>query len=79
MPYTMDGGWMGWMMMVMFLVPLLAIALIAVLFVWVVRATGPAPDRGASDAPLAILQRRYARGDVGAEEYERMRATLTRS
>ncbi len=79
MPYTMDGGTMGWMMAVMLLMPLLAIALIAALFVWVVRATGHPADRGALDAPLTILQRRYARGDVGAEEYERMRVTLTRS
>lgn len=25
---------------------------------------------------LAILQRRYARGDLGTEEHERMRTTL---
>jgi len=75
----MDGGTMGWMMALMLLIPLLAIALIAALFVWVVRATGPTSDRVASDSPLEILQRRYARGDLGAEEYERMRVTLTKS
>lgn len=31
----------------------------------------------APEAPLTI-PRRYARGDVGTEEYERMRVTLTK-
>lgn len=79
MPYFMDGGTMGWMMAVMLLIPVLVIALIAALLVWVVRLSGPTADRGPADTPLAILQRRYARGDVGTEEYERMRATLTKS
>jgi len=78
MPYTIDGGTMGLMMAVMLLIPLLLIALIAALFVWAMRATGTA-ERGTPEAPLTILQRRYARGDLGAEEYERMRATLTKS
>ncbi len=79
MPYTMDGGTMGWMMALMLLIPLLLIALNAALFVWAVRATGSTAERGAPEAPLTILQRRYARGDLGAEEYERMRVTLTKS
>jgi uncharacterized membrane protein len=78
MPYTMDGGTMGWMMAVNLLIPLLVLALIAALLVWAVRATGTA-ERGTPEAPLTIAQRRYARGDLGAEEHERMRATLTRS
>jgi uncharacterized membrane protein len=79
MPYLMDGGTMGWMMAVMVLIPVLAIALIAALIVWTVRATGPSADRATPDGPLTILQRRYARGDLGLDEYERMRATLTKS
>ena len=79
MPYTMDPTTMGWMMAIMLLIPVLVIGLIAALFVWTVRSTRPASDHGTAEAPLAILQRRYARGDLGAEEYERMRATLTKS
>ena len=79
MPYTMDGGMMGWMIAVMLVIPSLTIALIAALFIWAIRGGRPAPDHGAADAPLAILQRRYARGDLGAAEYERMRAALTKS
>ena len=79
MPYTMDGGMMGWMMALMLLIPTLTIVLIAALIVWMVRSTRPAPGQDAPDAPLTILQRRYARGDVGADEYERVRATLAKS
>ena len=30
------------------------------------------------EAPLAILQRRYARGEIGPDEYERIRSDLLR-
>ena len=53
-----------------------------------VNGGGPMPDLKAGmagwmmpeapEAPLAIVQRRYARGDVGVEEYERIRATFTK-
>lgn len=79
MPYVMDGGMMGWMVAVMLLIPSLTIALVAALLVWAVRTGRAAPDHGAPDAPLAILQRRYARGDLGTDEYERMRVALTKS
>lgn len=31
-----------------------------------------------NESPLAILQRRYAQGEIGHEEYERIRADLLR-
>lgn len=75
MTYWMD-GMAGWMVVLMFLGPLLFIALIAVLIGWAIRSGRGVPD--APEAPLTILQRRYARGDVGTAEYERMHATLTK-
>lgn len=72
----MMAGMAGWMMVLMFLVPLLFVALIALLIAWVVRSGRGVPD--APEEPLTILQRRYARGDVGTDEYQRMRATLTK-
>ena len=39
------------------------------------------PSIGSSDGeekPLTILQRRYARGEIGPEEYERIRSDLLR-
>ena len=32
--------------------------------------------RGKADSPLALLQRRYARGDIDQETYTRMRREL---
>lgn len=74
MPHMM-GDVAGWMMALMFLIPLMFFVLLAVLVAWVIRS-GRATT--GAEAPLTILQRRYARGDVGTEEYERMRATLTK-
>ena len=79
MPYTMDPGAWGWMMALMLLIPTLAGAVVAALIVWAVRSSRLASGQDAPDTPLAILQRRFARGDIGADEYERMRATLTKS
>jgi uncharacterized membrane protein len=79
MPYTMDPTTMGWMMAVMLLIPLLLTVLIAALLVWAIRATRLSRDDGTPEPPLAILQRRFARGGVGADEYERIRAGLTKS
>lgn len=72
----MMGGMAGWMMALIFLVPLLFLVLLAVVIAWMVRAGRVAPE--GPEAPLTILQRRYARGDVGSEEYERIRTTLTK-
>ena len=78
MPYLMDGGTMGWMMVLVYLLPLLLVGLLAVLLAWVIRSGRPGPQGVEDDAPLAILQRRYARGDIGADEYERIRSAVTK-
>jgi putative membrane protein len=44
---------------------------VLVLFVWAVtRATGGQPGR-TEDTPEQILKRRYARGEIDREDYER--------
>ena len=82
MPGTMGGTFMGgemmWWMMWMLLVPLLLVGLLALAFAWVIRSGRAAPPDVVADAPLTILQRRYARGDLGADEYERIRMALTK-
>lgn len=69
------GWWMvvGWIWMVVFW-GLIIWAVYAV----VTRIEGNHDRRqpGEPDA-LALLERRYARGEIGAEEFERMRQTLT--
>lgn len=72
-------GMMVVMMALFFLIPLLVIVVIAALVVWAIRSQGVPAQSESGEAPLIILQRRYARGDIGAEEYERLRATLTKS
>ena len=45
--------------------------------VWlIVSAVDRGPSRQAGETPLEILKRRYARGEVSKEEYDRMRHDL---
>ena|SRR5712691_9543093 len=79
--HVMDGGmmWLGFLMMIF---GLLIFAGIIVLAVWAVtRLTGS--ERGllsgtanSPEDPLVILQRRYARGEIGRDDYERIRSDL---
>ena len=71
------GGW-GWLlgtvMMVVFWGGLIALA------VWAVRSLGRSagPDRPSGHSPdaIAILEERFARGEIDQEEFERRRAVL---
>jgi len=64
----LDHGWhMGWM----FLWWLLAFVVIALLVGLIVRAQGAGTVVHEGEAPEVILKRRYARGDIDREEYER--------
>jgi putative membrane protein len=64
------GAHMGWM----WLWWIIGLGVL-VLFVWAIaRATGPstlAPPAGREESPETILKRRYARGEIDHEEYER--------
>ena len=77
----MGGGMMGiWFLMMLF--GLLAFIGIILLAVWAVtRLSGSERLRAGSasasaEDPLVILQRRYARGEIGRDDYERIRADL---
>lgn len=66
------GGWVMWL----FWVVLIALAVILL-----VRLLAPARGGAAGrspDSPVDILKRRYARGEIRREEYERKLADLTR-
>lgn len=71
--------WVAWL-----LVPLLIIALVVVLIVVMTRP-GPSSSAGAgagsppSPSARAILDERYARGEIDHEEYVRRRDELGRS
>jgi putative membrane protein len=83
------GDMMNYMMgfgILMILSVALVIIGIILLVIWLVRhssrgsnsssAGARATDNSGEEAPLAILKRRYARGEIGPEEYERIRADL---
>jgi len=74
----MIGGWgsaiamgVGWLMMLAFWGAL--IVGIVLLIRW---AGGAAPTQTAHEDPLAILQRRYAAGEIDGETYRRMRGDI---
>jgi putative membrane protein len=71
----MSGPW-GWAMMAVIALFWIALLVgIVLLIVWAVRQIGPAGRN--AERPLDILARRYARGEITREEYERMKAELS--
>ncbi|MFJ1707725.1 SHOCT domain-containing protein [Kitasatospora sp. NPDC088346] len=68
---TADGHWPGpWIL----LVPLFWLAVVAIV-VTVARRAGRLRGCG-GDGPLAVLGRRYANGEIDADEYRARRAVL---
>lgn len=69
----MMGSWGPLMMLLAALFWLLIIGGIVWLVVWLVeRARIPQQ----AETPLDVLKKRYARGEIGKEEYERMKQDL---
>jgi putative membrane protein len=66
----------GWMIVMMFGMVLFW-ALVILGIVWLIREYGqPARRSTGPDDPLAILQRRFANGEITAREYEQRRRVL---
>jgi putative membrane protein len=77
----MGGGMMGWMVLGWLLVVLVLAAAIAGIVLVIVRASRNSPPPGSTperpaNAALEILKRRYAQGEIDAEQYERMKRQL---
>ena len=78
----MFGGmmWFGLLMMLFGLLILVGVILLAA---WAIArfTSGDRPQLGgpanSPDDPLLVLQRRYARGEIDREEYERVRSDLS--
>ena len=69
------GGWMPFIGMAMMFLFWAGIILIAI---WGVRAMFPQHTPPAlPESPLDVLKRRYAAGEISAEEYEQARKTLS--
>jgi putative membrane protein len=67
--------WPGWLTMLSWLLVAVGVVLLAV---WGVRTLGAGAAGAREETPLSVLQRRYARGEVKPEEYERIKADLLR-
>lgn len=76
-----DGwGWHWGMMLLMWLFWIALIAGIVLVITWAAQRAGRRTPAGAmpeSEDPQTILKRRYARGEISHEEYERMRRELS--
>ncbi len=69
MDHGMNGGWLGTMGLFHLLFWILVIAGVALIIKWLWQ-------RPAQDSPLEILKRRYARGEIDRETYQRMKREL---
>ena len=69
-PYAVDGWSWLWMsaMMLLFWGGLIALG------VWAVRAL--TTSRAGGDAPIEVLRRRFAAGEISQEEFEKTRKAL---
>ena len=65
----------GWIYMIL---GMLLIVGIALLIVWLVRqsGSGSAGSRDSGETALDILKKRYAKGEISKEEYERMKSDI---
>ncbi len=71
-PYGGPGwGWSLWMMIAMAVFWLLFLGGIAWFIIWAVRRSQPS-----GGSALDILNRRYAQGEIGREEYEAMKRDI---
>jgi putative membrane protein len=68
-------GWMGPIFMVVFWV--LVIVAIVYFIRWLVSSPRNSHSPKAQDSALEILRNRYARGDIGKEEFEEKKRDLT--
>ncbi|MBI4536398.1 MAG: SHOCT domain-containing protein [candidate division NC10 bacterium] len=67
-------GILGWLFMLLFWGLIIAGLVLVVRWLWDRGRSGT--DSASGEAPLDILKRRYARGEISREEYERMRQDL---
>lgn len=72
-----EHGWgmgYGWFFMIIFWV--LIVAAVIFLIAFITRRTG---GGGESETALDILKKRYARGEISKDEYERIKEDLKKS
>ncbi len=74
-----SGPWWGWLVMLLVWVVLLAVPIALVRLLWPPAGRGAAGTgaRSSRDEALDLLRQRYARGEIGREEFLRMRDDLS--
>ena len=75
--YDMGWGWLGWLSMAFFWVILILLVLVLVVVKYLMgsRRSNATDGERRPDA-LAVLEERYARGEIGREEYLQKRDDL---
>ncbi len=68
-------GIFGWLFMLIIWGLIILAMVVIVRWLWNQGRSGA--STGATDGPLGILKRRYERGEIGREEYDRMKKDLT--
>lgn len=75
--YGVGWHWLGWLGMALFWVILIVLALAAVKYLAGGRRSNVSKSERKPDA-LAVLEERYARGEINREEYMQKREDLER-
>ena len=75
--YGMGWPWLGWLGMALFWVILIVLVLVAVKYLAAGRRSNVSKSERKPDA-LAVLEERYARGEINREEYMQKREDLER-
>ena len=81
--WWMDGGFhWGWMlfgglMMLMFWGGLIALAVLIIRSLTNGESRSSSSDLSSQKTPLQILEERYARGEIGKDEFESIRADIS--
>jgi putative membrane protein len=70
-----DGSWVGWL--VMGIVMLVFWGMVVTSVIFLVRYLGHGRDQRVGGDALRILDERFARGEIDADEYGRRRQLLT--
>lgn len=65
-------GFVGWIFMLLFWGLIIVGLVLVVRWLW----DQGRPGTGGADSPLEILKRRYARGEISKEEFDRMKQDL---
>jgi putative membrane protein len=73
----MLGPSIGEMWFLHFIFWVLIIIGIFLLIVWLVRQSGGAGGRRDEETALDIMQKRYARGEISSEEFEKMKKDIS--